>query len=92
MGATRVRMREVSVEVPAGYVPRSTLLPPPPDELPSWHAPAPLTPLIDAVGHVFTMEMDWSDRANDDDVGASGRHRIVSLGDEDRPTLPSPGV
>ena len=92
MGAAKFRVaeRDVSMDVPLGYAPRSTLLPPPPSELPSWGIPA-LTPLIDAVGRTFTMEMDWSDRANDDVPGASGPHPIVATWDwdEERPTLPS---
>ena len=90
MGAAKFRVaeRDVSMDVPVGYAPRSTLLPPPPSELPSWGIP-PLTPLIDAVGRAFTMEMDWTDRANDVDPCSSGPRRVVAAWDEDRPTLPS---
>lgn len=95
MGAAKFRVaeRDVSVDVPASYAPRSTLLPPPPSEPAAWDVPS-LAPFVDAVGRPITMQMDWNDRANDDVPGSSGPHPIVAPWDwdEDRPTVPSAAV
>lgn len=95
MGAPKFRVaeREVSMDVPIGYAPRSTLLPPPPSDLPTFSAPAPLlpfvdAPFVDALGCSFTMEMDWTDRANDE-PWESGPQLVAAPWDEDRPTMPS---
>jgi hypothetical protein len=100
MGAATlwVADREISVDVPPTYVPRSTLLPPAPHTMPSSGtvpvaAPAPDFS-VDSFGRPMVMEMDWSDHvhdvANDEDGIRPTLDRGEDVRDDGlRPTMPS---